>query len=177
MTREMEELEATVRNTALQPMELNDRQLIAVDALVVGATDEEAATAAGVHRVTVSRWKNNNPMFIAALNGRRRELRESSIEKLRALLPKAVERLEREIESGPDGLKAALELVKLTRLAEQRAKPYLVDPLEVFDAMIRDRRRRFDDQVLTDYGHGPITHEERLSLLKELHERGAFKES
>lgn len=177
MTSKLGKAEATERDTMLQPTELNGRQLTAVDALLAGATDDEAAAAAGVHRVTVNKWKNHNPFFMAALRARREELWGASVEKLRGLLPKAVDRLEREIEEGPDGLRAALELVKLTGLAERRAEGGPVDPVGVFNEMIRERRHRSDDELLADYVHGPITAEERVGMIKELHERGAFRES
>ena len=177
MIRKSGEAEATERDTALQLTELNHRQLAAIDALIAGATDEEAATAAGVHRVTVNRWKNHNPFFVAELCARREALWGASVAKLRALLPKAVDRLEREIDGGPDGLKAALELVKLTGLAERRVRSGPVDPEEIFDEMIREKRRRSDDAVLSDYLHGPISAEERVTMVKELRERGAFEVS
>jgi hypothetical protein len=177
MTSKLRGTDATECDKALQPAELNHRQLTAVDALLGGANDEEAAAAAGVHRVTVNRWKNHNFYFVAELRARRGELWESAVERLRALLPKAIDRLEREIADGPDGLRAALELVKLTGLAERRAGGGPVDPQGVFDEMIREKRRRSDDEVLSDYVHGPITAEERVDMVKELHERGAFEAS
>jgi hypothetical protein len=156
---------------------LNHRQLAAVEALIAGATDEEAAAAAGAHRTTVNKWKNHNPFVMAELRARRRALWGSSVEKLHAILPKAVDRLERELEEGPDGLKAALELLKLTGLAERRAESGPVDPQGVFQEMIREKRRRSDDAVLSDYLHGPITAEERVDMVRDLHDRGAFEAS
>ena len=177
MIRRDGEANATKRDTALQPTELNHRQLAAIDALIAGATDEEAATAASVHRVTVNTWKNHNPFVIAELRARREEVWGASVEKLRTLLPKAIERLEREIEAGPYGLKAALALVKLCGLAEWRAGSGPVGPQEVFEEMIREKRRRSDDELIADYVHGPITAEERVEMARELHERGAFEAS
>jgi predicted transcriptional regulator len=52
-----------------------DRFLLAVDALVSGASITDAATAAGVRRETVSRWIHENPVFKAELNRRREEIR------------------------------------------------------------------------------------------------------
>ena len=177
MITKLGETETTERDTMLQPTELNHRQLAAIDALIAGATDEEAAAAAGVHRVTVNKWKNHNPFVVAELCVRREALFGASVEKLRALLPRAIDRLEREIDSGPDGLKAALALVKLSGLAEWRAESGPVDPQEVFEEMIRDKRRRSDDAVLSDYLHGPISASERVDMVKELHDRGAFEAS
>ena len=52
-----------------------DRFLLAVDALVSGASITDAATSAGVRRETVSRWIHENPVFKAELNRRREEIR------------------------------------------------------------------------------------------------------
>ena len=52
-----------------------DRFLLAVDALVSGASITDAAMAAGVRRETVSRWIHENPVFKAELNRRREEAR------------------------------------------------------------------------------------------------------
>ena len=50
--------------------ELTPSQAIAVDALAGGATHDMAAKAAGVHRVTVTRWTLHHPEFKAELNRR-----------------------------------------------------------------------------------------------------------
>jgi hypothetical protein len=47
---------------------LSGKQLQALSVLHEGGTQEEAATASGVHRVTVTRWVNHHPAFIAELN-------------------------------------------------------------------------------------------------------------
>ena len=62
-------------------------QLNAIDHLVHGATDQETAEAVGVHRVTVTRWRNYDVVFQAELNRRRREVWQVSTDRLRALLP------------------------------------------------------------------------------------------
>ena len=43
-------------------------QARAVDALLAGCSHARAAEEAGVHRITVTRWANHHPAFIAALN-------------------------------------------------------------------------------------------------------------
>ena len=55
--------------------EVSDRQVLAIDTLVAGGTHQEAAAAAGVHRVTVSNWARRHPGFMAEVNRRRGELR------------------------------------------------------------------------------------------------------
>ncbi len=51
--------------------ELTPSQAKAVDTLAMGKTHEEAASAAGVHRVTVTRWLLHHPEFKAELNRRK----------------------------------------------------------------------------------------------------------
>ena len=48
--------------------ELSPKQIDALAVLSAGGTHDEAARAAGVHRVTVSRWFNNHPAFVAEMN-------------------------------------------------------------------------------------------------------------
>src|ERR687893_747972 len=65
----------------------------AIDLLVCGATDQEAAEAVGVTRQTVNGWRNHDPEFIAALNTRRLDVWGGAADKLRALLPTALDTL------------------------------------------------------------------------------------
>ena len=97
----------------LQLPELTDKQLAAINALVSGAGDREAADAAGVHRVTVTRWRLYNPAFRARLNERRADLWRSSLDRLRDLLPKALDRLQHEIERERGDWRAAARLLEL----------------------------------------------------------------
>ena len=63
---------ATERNNALH--ELDTAQLTALGILMQGGSHQEAADAAGVHRVTVTRWRNHHPAFIARMNEFRSEI-------------------------------------------------------------------------------------------------------
>ena len=62
----------------IRPPEVNDRQSIAIDALVSGATQQEAAEKAGVQRTTVTAWCNHNFPFIAERNQRREDRVEAA---------------------------------------------------------------------------------------------------
>jgi len=88
----------------------------AIDLLLTGATDRDVAEAVGVHRVTVTRWRNYDPHFQASLNRRRKEIWSSSTDRLRAMLPRALDRLERELEEGPGGWRVAVSLLEMTGL-------------------------------------------------------------
>lgn len=114
---------------------LTIEQKNAIDLLVTGQTDTEAAAAVGVHRVTVTKWRLYDPWFQAELNVRRRELWGGAGERLRALLPKALDIIESELTAGENRYDAALQIVKLTRLPES---PPVIGPTQaeqIIDAL------------------------------------------
>ena len=80
-------------------------QFNAVDALV------------GVSRQAVTVCRLYDPVFRAELNRGRREVWGASVDRLRALLPKALDCLEEAL-VGPDGWKAAVTLLNLAGLAQ-----------------------------------------------------------
>lgn len=96
-------------------------QLNAIDLLVIGKTDKEVAGIVGINRVTVTKWRNYDLDFQAELNKKRKEIWSSSIDRLRALVPLAIERLEQEIEN-THGWKVALEVIKIAGIESQHVK-------------------------------------------------------
>ena len=72
------------------PPTITPRQGQALQALLTGATDTEAAEAANVTRETVNRWRHRDAHFIAALNEARQDLARDFHDQLRALLPDAL---------------------------------------------------------------------------------------
>jgi hypothetical protein len=95
---------------------LTIEQQNAVELLITGQPDGEVATAVGVTRQTICTWRNHHPAFQAALNARRREVWSATVDRLRELLPRAVERLEAELD-GPNGWRIALRLLEATGAA------------------------------------------------------------
>src|SRR5664279_5509729 len=65
---------------------LTPSQSLALEVLVGGGNHEEAALAAGVHRVTVSRWLRLHPAFIAAWNETRTEVHREMLQRLRVAM-------------------------------------------------------------------------------------------
>ena len=61
---------------------------------VVSLDDQETTEATGVSRQTVNGWKNHHPAFVTALTARRTEVWGVACDRLRALLPKALDALE-----------------------------------------------------------------------------------
>ena len=54
--------------------DLSPSQVAAITVLMQGGTHEEAASAGGVHRVTVTKWGLEHPAFVAELNRRKADL-------------------------------------------------------------------------------------------------------
>jgi hypothetical protein len=75
---------------APKPPAITPRQERALQALLTGSTDAEAADAAEVTRETVNRWRHRDAHFIAALNQARQDLAHDFHDSLRALLPDAL---------------------------------------------------------------------------------------
>jgi hypothetical protein len=93
---------------------LSIEQLNAIDLLVTGLSDREVSEKVGVARQTVTNWRLYNPIFQAELNRKRKEIWGSSGDRMRSLLPKALDRLEKTLmdDNDPNGWRAALEMVK-----------------------------------------------------------------
>lgn len=174
---------ATDRDSSLQVPELNGRQLTAINSLVGGASDQAAADAAGVHRVTVTRWRLYHPGFRAALNERRQEMWGANVDRMRALLPKALERIEAEITKGDGDWRAAAELLELAGAGGQ-APVDLGTPTTAQGVLFSDivrRRKEMLQGVVDLLGGGssdaePSLNEWREQLLREYGELGAFEE-
>lgn len=71
---------------ARQLIELSTRQRIAIDLLVMGASDNEVSIKIGTARETVTRWRLYHPAFRAELNRERRDVWGGSADQLRTLL-------------------------------------------------------------------------------------------
>lgn len=112
---------AKTTNSYKREQGLTIEQLNAIDLLVLGQNDQEVANKVGVNRVTITKWRNYDIYFQAKLNKRRKEMWSSSLDKIRSLLPKAMERLEQEVDS-KHGWKIALEIIKLMKIESNHIK-------------------------------------------------------
>jgi hypothetical protein len=101
--------DATDRNN------LTDRQELALAALMAGATHTEAAEAASVHRVTVTKWANEDAEFIAERNRRRTSARSAIAAKVRNLTGRAVDVVASaiELEAAQGGSAVSLRVLNL----------------------------------------------------------------
>jgi len=120
---------------------LTPQQETAVDLLVAGKTLTDTATALGVGRPAVSDWVNHHAGFQAAMNARRQELWDGIVDTLRALLPKAVGVLERELE-GDTPLPAAIQVLKIAGVYGSGGRP--MGPVTPEDASLALRQRASD---------------------------------
>ncbi len=92
-------------------------QQSAVDLLASGKNDTETAELLELSRTAVTKWRLYSPDFQAALNQRRREIWGAAGDRLRALLPKALGVIEREMEGDNRAFRAAVEVLKIAGMA------------------------------------------------------------
>jgi hypothetical protein len=148
----------------------------AIDRLIQGETDAATAVAVGVNRVTVTKWRLYDAAFQAELNRRRKELWGTSVDRLRGLLPTALDALEEELRDGKQRWRAAIEVLRLAGLDRGRDKAasletYLVgatDADSIIDARARARR---DDPVRDLIDGDPVTEREREAVRREPEQR------
>jgi transposase len=105
------------------------KQERAIALALSGKGDGEIATEIGVARSTVSRWRNHNDDFRAALAGQREALRERTADALQALADKAMRVLDAAMESEHENtrLKAAAIVLKGCETRTKMAKEKGVD--------------------------------------------------
>ena len=107
----------------IRPPEVTDRQSIAIDSLIGGATHREAAKKASVQRSTVTAWCNYNTPFKAELNARRQQRLQMVGEQLQEALGAAIGVLAARINEGDVNSSLALiRVVGVDHLLEA-AKP------------------------------------------------------
>ena len=119
---------------------LTPQQETAVDLLATGKTVTDTAAALDLCRQTVSEWLHHHPGFQALLNSRRQQLWASMTDRLRNLLPKALDVVERELD-GEDPLPAAVHVLKASGVY---GVPAPSGPTEVEDAVIAQKQRHQD---------------------------------
>ncbi len=87
--------------------QLSVEQENAIDLLLEGKPDREVAEAVGVTRQTVCDWRNHHAAFVAELNSRRKDVWGGQVERLRALVGRAVEVLEADLDGEDPRLRQA----------------------------------------------------------------------
>ena len=115
---------------------LSPQQETAVDLLASGKTVAETAQALDVTRQTVGAWLRH-PGVQAALNGRRQELWVGVTDRLRGLLPKALDVLAQELE-GENPVPVAVHILKACGRYGLLAPD---GPVEVEEAAVAEQER------------------------------------
>lgn len=151
---------AKLKSPTPKPVPLTVTQLSAVDLLAGGKNDSETAEALNIHRVTVTRWRNYSPEFRAALAERRKAIWGTAADKLRVLVPKALDTLAAELEHGADKVQVALAVLKLAGGTIAVVPNDPTDPDEYIreavkaerKARSREREDELDDIIAGQFG-------------------------
>jgi len=100
--------------------ELDEQQRAAIELLAVGKTDREAARALNLPRDAVAKRQMHDPVFQAALNSCRAEARRAGIDRLRSMVPQALDALANELArpDNPEHCKIALDILRLAKLPD-----------------------------------------------------------
>jgi hypothetical protein len=112
-------VDATGHNGAQLGTGFSAKQHRALDLIASGMSDREVGEALAVDRSSVWRWRTHDPDFQAELNQRRNDLWQSSVERLRALIPQAIDALGDELR-GPNRHRAAETILKHAGLDASR---------------------------------------------------------
>ena len=100
-------------------LNISNIQMKAIALLLSGTTDTETAKICRVSRSTLWRWKVEDNNFIVELNRQRQEIWGTSVDRLKSLMPKAIQVLEANIEAGgldAQSLVAAVHILKAVGL-------------------------------------------------------------
>jgi hypothetical protein len=117
--------------------------------MLAGLRDAEVAEGLAVNRTTVWRWRREDLAFQAELNRRRYEIWNSSVERLRSLVPAALDALAEELE-GPRRLRAAATVLELAGFRARAKAGIDVSPTGATtpEALEEGRRRSAELQDL-----------------------------
>jgi hypothetical protein len=130
--------------TRLHKRGLTLAQLNAIDLLATGKRDKETAELLHLSRTCVTKWRLYDPLFQAALNRRREEAWGAGIDRLRSLIPQALDVLAEEMQKpdSPNRFKAAVEILRLTQLPGGTAGIGPTDPDQIVRQVVKARREQ-----------------------------------
>ena len=132
----------------IRPPEISDKQSIAIDALIGGATHREAAEKASVQRSTVTAWCNKNIVFIAEWNRCRKERLAASGERLHEVTVAALDAVAESINDGDTA--AALTFIRIVGVEHllSAAQPGPTSPMGVHQDLAADLRSDLFGEML-----------------------------
>lgn len=79
---------------------LSAKQYRAIPLVLLGKKDTQVAREVGVHRVTVTNWRNRDPVFAAELHAGRRRMMEDAVGQIRRLRTAALAVVEKALVDG-----------------------------------------------------------------------------
>lgn len=122
--------------------QLTGAQLAVIDALCSGATQGAAALAGNVDRHTVAKWQKSDPQFITEWNARRYELQSENAERLRRLGGRAIDIIERSLDSVDESVALRAAGMLLKTLGLETVAPIKREDLipELVEQSITDER-------------------------------------
>jgi hypothetical protein len=147
-----------------KPKPLSVTQLNAIDALILGKTDQETADLVGVSRETVWGWRNEHLVFMACLQEHRAEVWRVPQERLRSLMTKAVENIAGLVETGD--YEASIALLKITGMYGVVNVLGDIDPEKIIRTMAEAKVQR--EGIPRDATHEALV---RLTQNTRYHER------
>jgi len=159
---------------------LSIEQENAIDVLVTGKTDQATGDAVGVNRATVLKWRLHDPLFQAELNRRRADLWGTAAERLRALLPKALDVLANQLDDQDHGLQAAIAVVRLAGLEKIGAPKGETDADTIIDGLAWKHEladASLEDRFLAKTGGGKPRDSSRQAVLAAIDRRLADDEA
>lgn len=156
---------------------LTVEQLNAIDLLVTGVSDREVGEKVGVARQTINNWRLHHLGFQAQLNRQREEVWSFSKDRMRALVPKALDRIEKTLEDDEDqsNSKVALEVLKAAGLhsaAECSFDSFEPDDPRMLAKAIAKKRRNESSGLLGDPFWEP-SDDDIDGILEEMQAKGA----
>ena len=111
--------------SAFKPLSVEMRN--AIDLLGLGQSDAQVAEQVGVTRQTICQWRHDNPQFLSGLNRSRQGVWQAAHDRFRALLQKAIDKIEAALD-GEEGLNTARDLLNRCGLATIPAPMGETDP-------------------------------------------------
>ena len=128
---------------------LTPAQSCAVLLLAAGRTDAETAAELGVHRCTVSQWKNHHPAFIAALNRTRDSVNAELSDRFRVLASSALRVIGPALEGddSPARTAAAFAVLKRVPLTTAVVGPRHADQIVFNETARRLAVRPRDEEI------------------------------
>jgi hypothetical protein len=123
--------------------ELSAQQQAAVELLAAGKTDKQTAETLSLPAERVTKWRLYDPVFQAALNACRAEVWQASLDRLRSLIPQALDTLAEELNRSDNAgrCKVALDILRLAKLPES-APQGPADPETIVRQAVNQERQQ-----------------------------------